>query len=473
MLIRPASPATQAWLMSTLAARAVLIFLVMLPVPAACKRKAGPGAAPSARASARLAGGASSAHVPLPGSSEQPSRCRRLPGWALSLDPEAQAPAPAEHGDAGDDEARLPFGVTTGGALTLRSGFAVAGIRGEGQAFVALLGEHQSRRVDLGQLHGDVEVPALAADGERVIVALRSSDAAGFTVKLGQIAAALGGVEWGFELSQLGRAISSLDVAVSGERGVLVLEGEDKQRASRVLLGSFAAKNLKQPFEVKPFEAKDVELPRLIARPGGYWLTWVRALPEPKQAPRVKADAGSEDPEERELLELLLRVVEVVKLDEQGRAQGAALRLGQPRRQEVLFDVAPLESGGLLVATRSDTAIPGVESGALMLSVVQPDGSVTDEPLEDDDIGAGAPVLLVDAATPLQPWLAVSSTSDATRLGSVRGARTFLQTDSLLAGAEPIAVRGSDFLTQRVRGRSVELETLHCELLLEPPARQK
>ncbi|HYJ10081.1 MAG TPA: hypothetical protein VEX18_13760, partial [Polyangiaceae bacterium] len=118
--------------MSTLAARAGLILLVMLPVLAACKRKAEPGAAPSARASASLARGASSAQVPLAGA-EQPSRCRRLPGWALTLDPEAPAPgraAPAEHGDAEDDEARLPFGVTTGGALALGSGFAVAGIRG-------------------------------------------------------------------------------------------------------------------------------------------------------------------------------------------------------------------------------------------------------------------------------------------------------------------------------------------------------
>jgi hypothetical protein len=399
-----------------------------------------------------------------------------LAGWALTLDPEAPAPgraAPAQQGAGEDDEARLPFGVTTGSALALRSGFAVAGIRGEGQAFVAVLGERQSRRVDLGQLHGDVEVPALAADGERVIVALRSSDAAGFTVKLGQIAAAVGGVVWGFELSQLGRAVSSLDVAISGAGGLLVMQGEDKQRASRVLLGSFAGQNLERPFEVKPLEAKDVELPRLSARPGGYWLTWVRALPEPKQAPKPKADAGSEDPEERELLAQALRVVEVVKLDEQGRAQGATLRLGQPRRQEMLFDVAALESGGLLVATRSDTASPGVESGPLMLSVVQPDGSLTEEPLEDDDIGAGAPALLVDAATPRRPWLAVSSPSDATRLGFVRGARTFLQTDSLLAGAEPIAVRASDFLTQRVRGRSVELATLHCELLLEAPVPQK
>jgi hypothetical protein len=305
-------------------------------------------------------------------------------------------------------------------------------------------------------------------------VALRSSDAAGFTVRLGQIAAAAGGVEWGFELSKLGKLVSSVDVATSGARGLLVLQSEDKQHASRVLVGSFSPGDLKQPFEVLPLEAKDVELPQLTARAGGYWLAWVRSLPEPQQAPKPKADAGAEDPEELELLEQGLRVLEVVKLDEQGKPQGAPLRLGQPRRQVLLFDVAPSRTGGLLVATRSDTAAPGAEGGAISLSEVLPDGSVRDEQLEDDEIGVGVPMLLADTggAVP-ELWLSVSSPSDATRLGPLRGARTYLQQDPLLGRAEVLAVRAGRFLTQRTRGRGVELGELECQLPSEPPAAQK
>src|SRR6478752_623468 len=49
----------------------------------------------------------------------------------------------------------------------------------------ALLGERASRRIDLGELHGEPETPSIAAVGERLIVALRTTDAAGFTIKLG------------------------------------------------------------------------------------------------------------------------------------------------------------------------------------------------------------------------------------------------------------------------------------------------
>ena len=45
----------------------------------------------------------------------------------------------------------------------------------------------------------------------------------------------------------------------------------------------------------------------------------------------------------------------------------------------LLYDVAPLGTGGLLVAARSDSAAPGAEGGALVLSEVGPDGSVREE----------------------------------------------------------------------------------------------
>ena len=449
---------------------ALPLALVLAGLPCACKRKSAPEPAASATPPA-----SGSAVLPP----EQLSRCRRLTAPGLTIEPDAPAPgrAPAslaEGDEEDDDAARLPFGVDTAAAVTLPSGFAVAGVRGAGQVFVALLGDAGSRRVDLGEVHGDVEAPAIAAAGERVLVALRSSDAAGFTLKLGQIAAASGGIEWGAELGKLGKLVSSVDLAVAGARAVVVLQSEDAKHSSRVLLGSFATGDLKQPLELLPLEPKDVELPRLTPRPGGYWLTWVRSLPEAKSAARPLPDAGAEDPEERELLEQGLRVVEVLKLDEQGKPAGAALRLGEPRRQVLLFDVAPSPAGSLWVAIRSDTAAPGVEGGAISLSEVMPDGSVRDERLEDDEIGAGAPLLLSDpGAQPPELWLSVSSPSDATRLGRFRGARTYLHADPLLGRSEVIAVRAGRFLTQRARGRGVELASFECELPVEAPAQPK
>jgi hypothetical protein len=411
--------------------------------------------------------GSNSSAAPPAGA--EPSRCRRLPAFGLALD---GTPAPPDKGRQpssdeadDDDDALLPFGVDMGAAVPTSYGFAAAGLRGAGQAFIALLGERASHRVDLGELHGDAETPALTAAGERVVVALRSSDAAGFTIKLGQVVGPEGSIEWGHELSKLGKDVTSLSIALSGERGLLAYQGLEKG-SSRLYLGSFATAHFKEAFEAKVVELKDVENPRLVTRPGGYWLAWARTLPEPKKAPKIAPDAGApQDPEERDLLEVGLRAIEVAMLDERGNRQGSPVRVGEPRRQVLLFDVAQAASGSLLVAMRSDSAAPGAEGGALLLSEVGPDGSVHEERLEDDEIGVGAPVLLVDANAKLQePWLSVSSPSDATRLGRARGQRTVLEADPMLGRAEVIAVSSGHFLTQRSRGRGVELATYECAL---------
>ena len=408
-----------------------------------------------------------------------PAQCQARPGFKLTLDAvvasgsaKGTPEAPADE----DDDALLPFGVDVGGAVPTPAGFALSGIRGAGQAFVALLAERASHRIDLGELHGDAETPAIAPLGEGLLVALRSTDAAGFTIKLGRIASAEGSaVEWGFELAKLGRTVTGVELAAAGARGVLVYQGEEKQGGSRLMLGTFATGALEQPFEVKPLEAKDAEMPRLTTRAGGYWLSWVRTLPEPKKSEKKPVDAqAAPDPEERDLLDVGLRVVEVAKLDEQGKQLGAALRIGEPRRQVLLYDVAPLASGGLLVAARSDSAVPGAEGGALVLSEVGADGSVHEERLDDDEIGAGAPALLVDSDPKLPgPWLAMSAPSDATRLGLARGRHTTLLADALLGHAEVLAVSAGHFLVQRAHGRSVTLEALDCSWPSDPAAKKE
>jgi hypothetical protein len=409
---------------------------------------------------------------------EEVSHCRRLPELAMTLEADAApAPKPPVAGEDEDDDALLPFGVDIGSATPTPFGFAVAGMRGAGQAFVALLSERASRRVDLGELHGDAETPGLAALGERVIVALRSTDAAGFTLKLGSIAGPQGGaVDWGYELSKLGKTVTGVELAAAGARGVLVYQAEEKSGTARLMLGTFSTENLKQPFEVKPLEPKDAEMPHLTTRAGGFWLSWVRTLPEPKKAVfKPPADAGPpQDPEERELLDVGLRVVEVAKLDEQGKWLGAARPVGEPRRQVLLYDIAPLASGGLLVAIRSDSAAPGVEGGALLLSEVGPDGTVREEKLDDDEIGAGAPVLLSESDPKLPgPWLAVSAPSDASRLGLAQGEHSVLQADPLLGHAEVVAVGNGHFLLQRARGRGVTLEAVDCRWPSDVPAEKK
>lgn len=446
---------------------------------AGCKRT--PPAPAPASSTTRPVAAASGVQPEDPSAPEgsAPSQCRGLSAYGLTLDavvtPKAGKGATDVPADE-DDDALLPFGVDIGAAVPMPYGFAVAGIRGAGQAFVALVSDKAPQRIDLGELHGEAETPALAPLGEDLLVALRSTDAAGHTIKLGRVTGATGSaVAWGAELSKLGKTVTGVELATSGARGVLVYQGEEKQGGSRLMLGSFATGALAEPFTVAALEAKDAEMPRLTARPGGYWLSWVRTLPEPKKPTKKPAEGEpAQDPEERELLDVGLRVVEVAKLDERGVQQGAALRIGQPRRQVLLFDVAPLASGGLLVAARSDSAAPGAEGGALLLSEVGADGSVRDERLDDDEIGAGAPALLVDGDLKLPgPWLSMSSLSDATRVGLVRGGHTVLQADPLLGHAEVVAVSSGHFLVQRARGRSVTLSAIDCSWQSDVSAEKK
>ena len=434
-----------------------------------CKRQP-PTPAPSAAVSAAPSAVPSADDLNGPDGAPLPAQCRHLPGYALTLEaPPLPKPGKADRETAEDedDDALLPFGVAIGGAVPTPFGFAVAGIRGAGQAFAGLVGEHASHRIDLGELHGDAETPALAPAGDGLVVALRSTDAAGFTLRLGRISGAEASVvEWGFELSKFGKMVNGVAVAVAvgGTRGVLVYQGEEKHGSTRLFLGTFSISSLKDAFEVKPLEAKDVEMPRLTARPGGYWLSWVRTLPEPKKSVKPAVDAGPPpDPEERELLDVGLRVVEVAKLDEQGKLQGAARRIGEQRRQVLLYDVGLLASGGLLIAARSDSAVPGAEGGALLLSELLPDGSVHEERLDDEELGAGAPALLADGDVKQPgPWLSMSAPNDATRLGLARGRQSVLQADPLLGHGEVIAVSAGHFLVQRARGRGVALEALDC-----------
>ena len=160
MLIRPASPATEGQSMSAVsrlgAVGGIFACGVFFGLVAGCKRSQPPTGAVFSASPSALASAASSAS-PQPDTEAEPSHCRHLPGFELTL--AADAPPEAKRGDPQedeDDDALMPFGVDTGSAVAIANGFAVAGIRGAGQAFVALVGEQASRRVDLGELHGEI-----------------------------------------------------------------------------------------------------------------------------------------------------------------------------------------------------------------------------------------------------------------------------------------------------------------------------
>jgi hypothetical protein len=434
---------------------------------AACKRSPKPAPAPEKRATA-----------PASSREKQPARCRKLPGFELRLKGSAtQAaakPSIAEHEPsdepaddasaaepANDGAAALPFGIDIGGASATGSGFALAGLRGDA-AFVARLSASGSQVVELGRVHGDPEAPVVATAGERVLVVLPNSDAAGRTLRIGELSPASASVSFGPDLTGLGRAAASVGLAISGERALLVLAREDED-GSRVLSAALSLGDLRAPLALSPLSNESAEMPRVVAREGGFWVAWVRNIDvaaPPAAPPKPGADVDGHQP-----FVFGPRVLEVARLDLEGKLVGTPRRLGEPRPHALLYDIAPLASGGLTVATRTDAAAPGAESGAISLWELGADGSQSERRLDDDDIGAGAPALLHEARrapNAPQSWLAVSSRSGATRLGSLEGERTTLRGEPALGSGEVLAVSEGKLLIQHARGRGTELSVLDC-----------
>jgi hypothetical protein len=214
----------------------------------------------------------------------------------------------------------------------------------------------------------------------------------------------------------------------------------------------------------------------LAPRPGGYWLGFIsHRLPggrAPARPPKPAPSAVDEGPEE--LLDLGPRWLEIVPVDAQG-VPTAPPRAVNPEQSHVLvFDLGATPDGGALLAWRDDRTTPGAEGGSVNVARVAGDGSIERSVIDDDEPGAGVPELVVDETSTAQDfraWIALSSGSDATRLGRLSlGGKLLdeLATDPALRGADLLAARDGRLLVARPRGLAQELTVLHCELGAPP-----
>jgi hypothetical protein len=253
-------------------ARLALVALV-LAAPwgsAACRSKKPSGAAASASASA-----SSAAEV-------RAGRCRAVtPGAALVIGNAAgRAKAPDE-----EEELELPFAPALGSAAALSGVFAVSGVSardGGTEAFVAFVPSDgkPGRTVSFGPVHGDPDPPLIAADGNRVLVAVESSDAAGRVVELYRLSPTGDKPERGPEITGVGEEGIALgvgeksDVVVwsSGKGDKATLRSAPVNRAAPGVLGTVT----------DIAGTGDAEAPVVRPRPGGFWLAWIaqRSLPD-------------------------------------------------------------------------------------------------------------------------------------------------------------------------------------------------
>jgi hypothetical protein len=185
-------------------------------------------------------------------------------------------------------------------------------------------------------------------------------------------------------------------------------------------------------------EASDAESPRLIARPGGFWLAWL--------ARRAEEEAYAiEGPGERRAF----RWVEAVPLDAHGEAAGPVRRVSPEKGRAVAFELA--RHGGDLVVIVQDEVAPSEGAGARVVRYHVPDGRATPVDLVDGGIGhALAELVPMGAASGESArWLAWNDTAERAHLtplgeGLVATGRASpepaLDRARVLAGAPPDAL---------------------------------
>lgn len=374
----------------------------------------------------------------------------------------------------GDPEAvDQPFSVEVGVAAVLGSDFWVTALRSEvarAEPLLARLGATTVTR-ELGALSRAEAPPRVAASADELVLGVSERVGSERRLRLAHATASGGAAPptWSVGLGQGGDESSAFDLALEGDRVLVVWDDEGAGGTrSRVWSASVALGALDAPSEPQALSraSHHAESPRLAPRPGGYWAAWIAEAPqpaaEPQRAPRSEHEGVRAAPSPE-------RWVEIVAVDGDGAPRGSPRRVSKRSRKVLGFDLASGPNGDAWLAWREDAASVLAAGGRIALARVTDGGAVAEHLLhDDDDVGAGVPAWLAAAAgaqgEPVR-WLSWSDRADRARLAEIDAsgrARGELIVEGELGDASALAVRGSEVLFARPRGRSMELSIATC-----------
>lgn len=399
------------------------------------------------------------------------------------------APASVEpaDADAGPPEPSLaPFAIEIGRAAAFDGGFAVGVLRqeeGGAVASVVTVGPdgRAGKLVKLARLRGDMNPPVVAGRGSASLAAMVEPNASGRAIKLAKIEGEQ--VTWGPELSEGRDESLAVDLASSGARAVVVWDDVAKdQKRSNILLSTFDPVTMRSANEARPVSAPkvDAESPRLVVRPGGYWLGYLAhgpPEPRPKTSPPPAAQAkggamakrGADDEEDMSSAGEVVdtRWVELAPLDETGTPTARPKAI-TPKIGHVLgFDLGALGDGSALVAFRDDDTPSGSSGGRVSSLVVRLGGVGEPWVIADEGLGGGVPMLAPG-------WLAVADISGGTRLASVDDHGELqgeLALEPSLFGGEMLAAGPGGLFLARPLGRAIRLYVMRCAPAVPTPGR--
>ncbi len=405
------------------------------------------------------------------------ARTEKAPRFACSLPAGAGSftlGSPEPVSDEDEAQPPMPFGVTLGDAAAFDGGFAVGALRergGQTQAAILLLDEAvaKGQLVELGRVYGDANPPKLVNVRNGLVVAVPDMDAGGRTLRIGQVTG-LGTrpvVEWRGTVPQ-GSDESEAVAMQSAEGQVLFAWDDTTKRGQGVIhtqILSLADRKLADRVATHRAEERDVELPDLAQRPGGFWLAFASRQHRAAD-PAVPSDDAP-------AYRVGCRGLQMLSLDRDGRALGHPIDVVPPTDHVVSYSMGALPDGSAVLAYRDDDTAPGAERGAILIARVRLDGSSERHHIEDETIGPGFPWVLEDPlATPEDRlWLVVAGAGEAPRLARLdqNGAPISpLLADDRGVMADPLARSQGGVLVARSRGKAVEFERIACTL--ESPA---
>jgi len=436
-----------------------------------------------------LSAGSASASMPA-----RPPRCVAvLPDAIYRVGPTSTASASGsaaiELPEGPDrDDLLAPFAVIVGRAVAYEAGYAV-GILGDAEggsvSSIATISADGSsgNTVRLARSRGDLEPPVVAVGpgSDVIFAAMLEPNASSRSIKIAKVVA--GEVTWGAEIPEDKDPSLAIDIAVTAKRGAVawdVLEGDRSYVAvAGFALDTFATVTSQRRATSK---AVDADSPRIVARQGGFFLTYLvheretereaaadrgpdDVMPPPATSskkrhkkPAAKLKDSDDIDESRGGESIATTWIEVVPLDESGNQASEPLRVTPSGATVTSFDVGLSREGTLTVAYRDDDAPTGGIGGQVHVVKVHMGGfGPSYEP------PAGLPSDGIPSV--LDGWLGIPTLSGAdllARLGPDGLPSEAPEREPSLGLGEPIAARGEQLLLADPDGRAMKFRVVSC-----------
>jgi hypothetical protein len=270
-------------------------------------------------------------------------------------------------------------------------------------------------------------------------------------------------VIWGPEVSEGHDDSLAVDLAVSKSHAVLVWDDvrgtSDDVRKSNVMLASFDVPTMRSLTPARPVSGpkSDAGSPRVVQRPGGYWLAYLaRGQDESKKKPPASGEDEQDDTPQGEAI--LPGWVEVVPLDENGIPTAAPRPVTPKKGYAVSFDLQLAEAGGALVLVRDDDTPLGASGGKLSVVLVSQGGISDARIVSEESESTGIPTLL-------RGFLAVATGTGATQIAALGPRGELLDPlakEPSLGTGQPIASTNDRILWARPQGKGMAFSVLRC-----------